>query len=191
MNKPELDRPYLVGENIYLRALEIEDVDKGYLQWINDHEVIKYLETAHFPKTRSSLIKYVENIENTPNVVFFSIIEKSTGRYIGNAKLGPISWINSNAEYGRMIGAKEAWGKGYGKEVARLLLRYGFEVLGLNKITAGALVDNQASIKSNEKIGLRIEGCLKEQTFHEGKFKDSIRMGITRREYNKLYLSII
>jgi len=35
-----LDRPFLVGERIYLRPLELEDVNDRYLQWVNDPEVV-------------------------------------------------------------------------------------------------------------------------------------------------------
>ena len=111
--------------------------------------------------------------------MFFAIIEKETKKYIGNAKLGPIDWINRTSEYGRMIGDKSVQGKGYGKEVTELLLYYGFMILNLNKMTAGAMSDNKASIKSNEKVGLDIE-VLKEQIYHDGVYKDAVRMGITR-----------
>ena len=57
----ELDRPFLKGENIYLRAIDVDDIDNGYLQWVNNHEIIKYLETGRFPKSRKDLIDYIEN----------------------------------------------------------------------------------------------------------------------------------
>ena len=85
-----------------------------------------------------------------------------------------------------MIGDKSVQGKGYGKEVTELLLYYGFMILNLNKMTAGAMSDNKASIKSNEKVGLDIE-VLKEQIYHDGVYKDAVRMGITCIKYLELY----
>ena len=181
-------KPFLEGEMIYFTPLD-EDVDENYLKWINDREIINYLETGYFPMSRQEIVKYVKTINSNPNYAFFAIIEKKTKNYIGNAKLGPIDWINRSSEYGRIIGEKSAHGKGYGKDVAKLLLYYGFMILNLNKITAGAVADNIASIKSNEKIGLEIEGNLKEQNYHNGMYKDVIRMGITRAKYLQLYHS--
>ena len=114
------------------------------------------------------------------------LFEKQTNIYIGNAKLGPIDWINRTAEYGRMIGVKSTHGKGYGTQMAKLLLHYAFMLLNLNKVTAGAVADNMASIKSNEKIGLEIEGKLKQQVFINGIYKDVVRMGITKTRYREL-----
>jgi len=85
-----------------------------------------------------------------------------------------------------MIGEESAQGKGYGSAIAELLLHYAFMVLKLNKVTAGALTDNMTSIKSNEKVGLEIEGKLKQQIFKNGKYRDVVRMGITKARYNEL-----
>ena len=180
--------PFLESENIYFIPLD-EEVEDNYLKWINDREIIKHLETGHFPKSRRELVEYVKTINSSPNYVFFAVIEKKTNNYIGNAKLGPIDWINRTSEYGRMIGEKSAHRKGYGKEIAKLLLHYAFMILNLNKVSAGAVADNLASIKSNEKIGLEIEGNLKEQIYQNGLYKDVVRMGITRTKYLELYHS--
>ena len=179
-------RPFLESDKIYFTPLD-EDIDDNYLRWINDRDIINYLESGNFPKSKQEIINYVKAINNSPNYVFFAIIEKETKKYIGNAKLGPIDWINRTSEYGRMIGDKSVQGKGYGKEVTELLLYYGFMILNLNKMTAGAMSDNKASIKSNEKVGLDIEGVLKEQIYHDGVYKDAVRMGITKSKYLELY----
>ena len=181
MNKDNY-KPFLEGDKIYFIPLD-EEVDDNYIKWINDREIIKHLETGHFPKSRQEVVEYVRTINSSPNYIFFAVIEKKTNNYIGNAKLGPIDWINRTSEYGRMIGEKSAQRKGYGKEISELLLHYAFMILNINKITAGAVADNIASIKSNEKVGLEIEGTLKQQVFNDGIYKDTVRMGITRTRY--------
>jgi len=178
--------PFLESDNIYFTPIN-DDISDDYFNWVNDRAIIDNLETGHFPKSKQQLFDYVRSVNSNPNFVFFAVIEKISGKYIGNAKLGPIDWINRTAEYGRMIGDKSMHGKGYGKEVAKLLLHYAFIILNLNKVTVGAIADNIASIKSNERIGLDIEGTLKEQVFKGGIYKDAVRMGITRTKYLKLY----
>ncbi len=184
--KPEEFQPFLENENIYFVPLD-EEIDDRYLRWINDRAVIDHLQTGQFPKTRTCLTEYVRSINESHNHVFFGVMEKKSGGYIGNVKLGPIDWVNRTAEYGLMIGDKSFHGKGHGQEITRLTLHYAFMVLNLNKVTAGASVDNVASIKLHEKVGLRIEGTLREQIFHNGAYKDVVRMGITRSEYLGLY----
>jgi len=48
-----------------------------------------------------------------------------------------------------------AWGKGYATEAARYTLQYGFQVLQLEVITGMAHVDNTASLRVLEKIGMQ------------------------------------
>lgn len=53
------------------------------------------------------------------------------------------------------------WFKGYAFEAAAAILKYGREVLGLARIVAITSLDNEASIKLLEKIGLSFEGLIK------------------------------
>ena len=50
------------------------------------------------------------------------------------------------------------WGDGFGTEVARALVAFGFDDLKLHRIEAGVHTDNTASIRVLEKIGMRREG---------------------------------
>ena len=184
--KPEEFQPFLESDNIYFVPLD-EEIDDRYLVWVNDRSIIEHLQTGQFPTTRAALMEYVKAVNGNPNHAFFGVMAKNPVQYIGNVKLGPIDWINRTAEYGLMIGDKSAHGRGYGQEIAKLILHYAFMVLNLNKVTAGASVDNNASVRMHEKAGFETEGRLKEQVFHNGTYKDTVRMGITRSQYLALY----
>jgi RimJ/RimL family protein N-acetyltransferase len=179
----EMRKPFLVGERIYMRPLEVEDVTDEYLHWMNDVSLAKYIPAMTFPGTRASVEDYVSREMKNPTIVFLAIVEKSTGRHVGNLKLGPISWVDRNAEYGRLLGDAAARSRGYGSEAARLILRYAFEVLNLHKIFATCLASNNAAIRSNEHCGLRVEAVIKEKRFVEGKYEDIVYMGITRSQF--------
>lgn len=62
------------------------------------------------------------------------------------------------------------WGRGYATEVAGLLLRVGFEQLGLERVAATCDPQNIASARVREKAGL----CYK------GRLRDSLRYAILR-----------
>jgi RimJ/RimL family protein N-acetyltransferase len=55
----------------------------------------------------------------------------------------------------------EYWSRGYAFEAAVAVMNYGKEVLGLRRIVAITSLDNEASIRLLEKIGLRFEGLIK------------------------------
>ena len=53
------------------------------------------------------------------------------------------------------------WSRGYAFEAAAAVINYGKEVLGLRRIVAITSLDNEASIKLLEKLGLKFEGLIK------------------------------
>ena len=179
-----MDRPFLIGERIYLRPIDAVDLENSqYLNWLNDERVIGNLESLYFPTTKAQLEEYVMSASEVPAVVFLAIIEKVSDRWIGNIKLGSIDWIKRKATYGRMIGDFDSWGKGYGTEAARLIIRYGIERLNLHKITAGVIDGNIGSIKSNQKAGMTIEATLKKEVFRKGVWTNVILMSVLAEEY--------
>jgi [ribosomal protein S5]-alanine N-acetyltransferase len=88
----------------------------------------------------------------------WAVVERSSGRVIGGALLQQAR-INgkSQVELGYHF-ARAAWGQGYATEVARALLDYGFQTLGLRRIVGVVLPDNLASRRVLLKIGMHSEG---------------------------------
>lgn len=62
--------------------------------------------------------------------------------HIGNIGLHSLDWKNRNATLGIVIGEKEHWGKGYGTEAVRVMLRFAFHELGLHRVELATLVGN-------------------------------------------------
>ncbi|HZH97930.1 MAG TPA: GNAT family protein, partial [Fimbriimonadaceae bacterium] len=115
--------------------------------------------------------------------VMLMIIERDSDRPIGTVKLGFINWIHQTAEFGIMIGAKQSWGKGYGTEVAELMLGYGFRRLNLHKINLGVAAVHAGAIRSYEKVGFKTEARVRQAAFIDGEYVDKVLMGITQEEY--------
>ena len=185
MNIIKLDRPFLVGEKIYLRGIDLNDVNEEYLNWVNDAEVINNLATV-LPSTKIDLENFVKsNLEN-PNYVFFAIIEKKTNKHIGNIKLGPINWISRTSNYGLMIGDKDSWGKGFAQESFSLLNKFAFEKLNMHKLWDIAASTAIASIKANQKIGFKIEAELEDHVFKNGKYINVVVLSLFAKDYYKM-----
>ena len=70
---------------------------------------------------------------------------------------GLVDVADGSAELGYWVG-RPFWGRGYATEAARMVLRFGFEELGLAKVTARCLERNPASYRVLEKAGMRFEG---------------------------------
>lgn len=180
-----MKRPFLIGKKVYLRLLEESDIGGEYVEWLNDYEVTRYLETGHFPSSPETIRKYLERFEDSTTDLIFAIVDTTTDQHIGNVTINRINWINRTADTGLIIGKKEFWGKGYAFEAWSLVLEYAFQRLGLRKIIAGAIVDNAPSITILKKLGFKIEGTFRQEFLVDGEYKDGVRLGLLREEFYK------
>jgi len=161
------------GPRLYLDALVPEDVDDDYVGWMNDPEVVRHLESRYSTHTRDELVDYVRReLESADDVMFG--VHTLDGAHIGNIKIGGIDDRHRFADVGLIIGAKSAWGQGYGTEAIELVTGYAFEVLGLNKLTAGIYATNTGSHKAFLKAGWREVGRLERHRMLDGVFVDQI-----------------
>ncbi len=92
------------------------------------------------------------------NESHFTVYERVKMRPIGIAGLSGIDHANRTAEFGIMIGDKESWGQGYGTEVTRLMLDYGFTCLGLHNINLWVNAANERGIRAYRRAGFRMAG---------------------------------
>jgi ribosomal-protein-alanine N-acetyltransferase len=171
------------GSLVLLRPLERADLNERYLSWLNDSEVTRYTEIGTFPSTAEDLENYYRSIMGSKNDVMLAVVEKKSGRHIGNVKLGPIHWIHRRATFGILIGEKECWGKGIGLEATRLMVSYGFDRLNLRRIDLGVFAEHEAAVRCYEKAGFKVEGRMREDLFLDGKYRDRLWMGLLRSDH--------
>jgi RimJ/RimL family protein N-acetyltransferase len=86
---------------------------------------------------------------------------------------------------GISLGDREYWGKGYGSDAMRLLLRYAFHELNLHRVSLNVFEYNPRAIRSYEKVGFVHEGRMRKFLNREGKRWDILYMGITRQEWER------
>jgi len=171
---------FIRNDFIYFRPLELSDIENGWHTWINHYED-SYFISGFFPKNKNDLKLFLHS-HAYPHSMIFAVCDFNDN-YLGNARIANIDWINRSCEFGRFIGSKKVRGQGIGTHVLDLILELVFVRFGLNRIQTKVFVDNEASIRSNTKSGLEIEGTLKSAIFHDGIYKDVIIFGLTREKY--------
>ncbi len=169
----------LDGPNVYLRKIVLFDVNANYYRWMNDPQVVQFLEVRHTRRSMKDLREYVAGIIEGKEEAFFAICLNETGRHIGNIKLGPINKVHGFAEVGFLIGEREFWGKGIATEAVSLIVRYAFETLQLRRVLAGCYADNLASLRVFKKAGFKKEGVLHSHWLSNGKYVDGILLAKT------------
>lgn len=175
----------LEGPTVYLRKLVLFDVNANYVQWMNDPQVIHFLEVRHSRRTLKDLREYVSGVIERKEDLFFAICLNESGRHIGNIKLGPINRVHGFAHIKFFIGEREHWGKGIATEAVDLVVRYAFETLGLHKVLAGCYANNEASLRVFRKCGFKKEGVQVAQWLCDGKYVDGILLAKTNPKKKK------
>lgn len=74
--------------------------------------------------------------------------------------------------------------KGIGSRAKKMICKYGFEELGLNKLYFITNEDNYASIRVNEKCGFQLEGRMRQEYItKEGDKKDRLYYGLLKEDW--------
>ncbi len=171
------------GTLVRLRAREKTDLDRAH-RWINDPEVTQSL-VLRYPLSRAAEEKWLEeNADSSFDWVRLAIDTKD-GQHIGNIDLGPIAPEDRRASLGVMIGEKEYWGRGYGTDAVRTLLRFAFEEMNLNRVWLVVYEFNERAIACYKKCGFREEGRLRQDRYARGRYWDTLVMGLLREEFGR------
>lgn len=123
---------------------------------LSDPEVVKYVGNRQ-PVPRAETEKALASFGKHWDRYGFgrwAIIEKGTEEFVG---FGGLRMLFEKPEIVYHL-AKPFWGLGLATEMARAVLRYGFEEHDFEKIVAIAMPENKASIRVMEKIGMDYEG---------------------------------
>ncbi len=104
------------------------------------------------------------------------------GTFIGGIGLHPYP-EHKRAELGYWIGVPH-WGHGYAPEAAQAVVRYGFEKCQLNRIFAGHFKHNPASGRVLSKVGMKYEGCMRQNVIKWGEFVDIEVYSILKQEFD-------
>lgn len=175
----------LSGEKLVLRELTKEDLPH-IREWVNDCEIVRFL---------SDIFLYPQTLKQTENFLdvmlegklesdkIFVIADIDSLEFIGEVGLHKIDWKNRIAEAGIVIGKKDYLGKGIGTEAIELLQYFAFYKLNLNKLELAVHDFNERAINCYKKCGFIEEGRLRNKHYFDGKYSDSILMGILKEEY--------
>jgi [ribosomal protein S5]-alanine N-acetyltransferase len=112
----------------------------------------------------------------------FAVRVAPTGQLIGCVGLRDIELQHRQAELGFWIGL-EWWGRGYAREAASAVIRFGFETLKLNRIYAHHMTRNPASGRVLQAIGMQREGLLRQRVQKWGVYEDVVLYAVLRDDW--------
>ena len=160
------------GENIYLRALEPEDIDLLF-EWENNVEFWKISDTIQ-PFSRYALEKYIASVHDihSQGQLRLIICDSRTNEAVGCVDLFDFSAIHQRVGCGILIADESNRNKGYASESITVVSQYCFSILDCHQVYCNILEDNIMSIKLFEKVGFKKVGIKKDWIRIEGVYYD-------------------
>lgn len=178
------------GDKVKLRAYKKEDIKLAY-EYLNDSELKRLLESEiPYPIILEQEEKWFQDLVNSKDIYNFAIEDLETGKYIGGCGINNINWLSRRATIGIFIGDKNYWGKGYGTDAIKVLNKFIFEQMNINKIKLNVFSFNERAKKCYERCGFKVEGVLKQELFRNGKYYDEYVMAMFLEDWRKENLNI-
>lgn len=178
---------FLVGERLYLRPLELNDLKGNYTNWLNDPEVSKQNSHHIYPYSKIELEDYICNAYSTRDKLPLAIIDKENDFHFGNISLSDIDFINRRSDWGLVLGETNYWNKGFAKEASFLILKHAFDSLNIRRIYSGTTSENIGGQKLMEAMGMLKEGLRKNHIFKNGKYLDVLDYGMDKKDFYKKF----
>jgi RimJ/RimL family protein N-acetyltransferase len=175
--------PTLVTDRLILRPFYIDDSPR--VQELAGDQAVAEM-TLNIPHPYQDgmaelwISTHQESFKNESSITL-AITLKETDQVIGAIELD-LNRKHHFGELGYWVG-KPYWNQGYCTEAAKEVVRYGFENLELNRIQARTMVNNLASARVMEKIGMRREGILRQLHYRFGSFEDYAVSSILLEEF--------
>jgi len=174
------------GELVRLAAGDPQVMAETFSRWQRDSEYWRLLasEAAFTHSTRVIKAWIEKDFEQDPSPSsMFLIRTLKDDRLIGEIGLDPMRNGHGDTFVGIGIGEREYWGKGYGTDAMRIVLRYAFTELNLHRVSLDVFEYNPRAMRSYEKAGFKHEGRARGVLERAGRRWDLIFMGILRQEY--------
>ena len=152
-------------ESDRIRYVEVsEELVPDYLRMVNDLEHVgRFIGRRTEPVSEEKERKWVRE-KLVEKAVLFSMIEKSSGAFIGNIELMDLR--DTEAELGIAITAAKQ-DLGYGTEAIRAVTDYAFDQLGLKRVFLKVYPDNARALRVYVKCGFREYDRTEEDVFME------------------------
>lgn len=174
----------LKGKLVHLTAVEKADLPK-LMEWRNNPDFRKHFREYRELNSEMQERWFEQKVMSDPSTLMFSIRKNDTGELLGCCGIIYVNWVHRHADLSLYIGWENSYidDKGYAEESCRLLFRYGFGELGLNKIWTEIYEFDMKKWNLYQKLGFKQDGMLRENYFYDGKWWGSRMISLLKGEF--------
>jgi RimJ/RimL family protein N-acetyltransferase len=175
----------LAGTKIQLRETQETDVARLAHWWNQPGTAIFQAESVK-PRSTATIEQMFRDWSGNgvDGAAAFSVVAKDSDELVGHVSMWGANVAVRCAELAIIIGDEHA-GQGYGTDAVRVMTRYGFDELGLNRVELRTWSFNTRAIASYRKAGFVEEGRRRQVVFHQGRFYDQVFMGLLADEWRE------
>ena len=171
-------------ERLILRDFVREDWQR-VLEYQSDPLYLRYNQWTH--RTPEAVQEFVgwflTQQKQQPRIKFqLAVVLKSNSLLIGNCGVRMDKAGAVQADIGYELDS-QYWYHGYATEAANAIVDLGFEHFGVHRIWADCVADNTGSAHVLEKLGMKLEGRLRENHYYKNRWWDKLLYGILADEW--------
>lgn len=173
-------------ERLLIREFAPRDVETVF-QYTSQQQGIFFHENPAFVRDDverwlNDLLRFAQ--EPTRHRHQFAVELRESGTLIGTARVHVDVPDDRQGSVGYAFW-HEHWGRGLATEAATAMVDFGFDRLGLHRIEATIDPQNAASVRVAEKLGMRLEGHMKERFSTPDGWRDSLLYATTEDEWRE------
>jgi RimJ/RimL family protein N-acetyltransferase len=174
----------VISERVRLRPITGSDAEAIHA-YVNDPLTLEHLalERQTPAQTEAYVADALTDNSRRPRVRYrLVVVSREQGEVLGDCLLRiDVPLHDRQGEIGFLL-RPDQWDRGFGTELARLLVELGFRRIGLHRIYAHVRPDNARSVRVLEKLGMRLEGRFREHRWIRGNWRDSLLYGLLEHE---------
>ncbi|MHB1132096.1 MAG: GNAT family N-acetyltransferase [Chloroflexota bacterium] len=178
-----IDLPTIQTVRLTLRRLQAADIPDVF-NYASDPEVARFTSWEPHETIAATEVFFERAMARYANGKPgpWGIQHHGNGRIIGTCGFQSWEEAHSRAEIAYAV-ARPYWGQGYATEASRALISFVFEKMGLNRIHSTCRLENVASWRVMEKLGMRREGTLHGWVFQKGVYLDVLMYSLLRSDW--------
>ncbi len=127
---------------------------------------------------REDVARFLARVRGADDRADWAMLRAEDGAYLGEVVLNDLDAHNRSANFRISVNAPDLAGRGYGTEATRAAVAYGFDVVGLHRISLGVFAFNPRARRVYEKCGFVHEGVERDALCWQGEWVDQHRMSL-------------
>ena len=174
----------LETERLILRDF-VKDDWQRVLEYQSDPRYLRYYEwTERTPQAVQEFVGwFLDHQLQEPRIKYqLAVVLKSNNQLIGNCGIRMDKTDTLEANIGYELDPKH-WNHGYATESAHAIVDFGFSNFDLHRVWSWCVADNLGSAHVLEKLGMRLEGRLRENEYYKDRWWDTLMYAILANEW--------